>query len=200
MPKPKKAPLLILVGGLTGAGKTTIARNLASALSGALIDKDTVTKTLVDQLLNALGSNSGDRDSSTYLAQVRPYEYECFVQTLLDCIDVGTTTVATAPFLSEFNNDGWLKDFEHRVMMTNSSTRIVYFWVHCDLEVTKERMLSRNTERDRIKMMVWQEYEVFAQSIRIPGQPVIVLDNSHNDGGQSALADGMRSTLRAAGH
>jgi predicted kinase len=167
---------LVLVGGLTGSGKTMIATDLARRIGAAYIDKDTVTKVLVDRLLVSLGSFSGDRDSEAYRNIARAAEYECFVDTMVENALIGTPTIGCAPFLSEFNDPDWREALEAR--LNGSGVRVTYFWIACDLDVTKDRMLERWAPRDRIKMEIWEEYREFARSIEVPGAPVITLDNS----------------------
>lgn len=123
---------LIMIGGLSGSGKTTISKLLAKSRKAVFIDKDTVTSGLVDQMMLALGRPAHDRDSQDYLKKVRPAEYQCFLDTVLENVELGTKTIACAPFLAEFSSAEWRASIESRVAATCPRTKISYFsytWV-----------------------------------------------------------------------
>lgn len=65
----------VLVGGLPGSGKTYLGSEISRNI-GLFLDKDTVTRSFSEALLESLQQPVNDRESPTYLAQVRPKEYE----------------------------------------------------------------------------------------------------------------------------
>ena len=170
---------VILIGGLTGSGKTEIGQRLAQQLQFAYIDKDTLTRHLVDRLLVALKSpfGSGDRDSTIYREQVRPFEYACFYDALLENLSIQASFVATAPFLLELTSERWISNFR----MHAGTAAVHLFWVDCDLDLTRDRLLSRSEERDSKKLLVWDKYREYAQALPRPQPEVRILDNGRHD-------------------
>lgn len=171
----------IAVGGLTGSGKTTLGKYLARRLGYAYLDKDTITRNLVDALLMRAGSpvGSGDRDSDIYRTLVRPLEYACFLNTVEENIALGVPTIASAPFLTEMTDPDWL---ENMVQLCEDaqprSLTPVFIWLDCPVAMTRIRLGQRNAERDQIKLAIWNEYEAFASQITPPGPPVMVFENT----------------------
>jgi gluconate kinase len=172
---------LIMIGGLSGSGKTTVSKVLAKMWKAAFIDKDTVTSGFVDQMMITLGRTAHDRDSQEYLDKVRPIEYQCFLDTVLENVALGNRTIACAPFLTEFSDDQWRKDIEQRVAAANPCGTVSYFWINCDLEITRQRILLRDNPRDRLKLTVWDDYVNFAGSLAPMSAPVSVVDNSSSN-------------------
>jgi hypothetical protein len=92
---------LALVAGFAGSGKTEFSAFLSSITGWALLDKDVLTRPLVESMLAALGGDPNDRHSRLYLSQVRPVEYRCLSNATFANIENGISTVVTAPFLAE---------------------------------------------------------------------------------------------------
>ncbi|MFE9427768.1 hypothetical protein ACFYNO_32955 [Kitasatospora sp. NPDC006697] len=63
---------LVLVGGYAGTGKTELARFLSELTGWPLLDKDPLSRALVEALLVELGSEPNDRQSELYRTRVRP--------------------------------------------------------------------------------------------------------------------------------
>lgn len=168
---------LVLVGGLTGSGKSTVGKYLTRRVKYAYLDKDTLTRELVDALVAEAGSDfgPGDRDSVIYVERARPAEYQCFMNTVMENVSLGIPTIATAPFISEMNNSLWIKKIAEQV--DDYDFKLTMVWLDCDLAITKRRLMQRNAVRDQIKMAIWEEYEAFAQGIEVPKPPVLIYDN-----------------------
>jgi len=168
---------LIQIGGLTGSGKSTLGKQLARRLKFAYIDKDTITRQLVDALLVSARSDVGigDRDSEVYLENVRPYEYQCFASAIAENVELGVSTIATAPFLTEMNNPEWIAG--QNTLAQDYGAKLILIWLDCDVEVTKLRLQKRDAFRDRIKLAIWDSYFAFAATIQKPTVPVRIYSN-----------------------
>src|SRR4051812_22582180 len=69
------APHLILIGGYAGSGKSELGRIIARETGWPMIDKDTITRPVVEAMLEAIGHSANDRESEEYMTLVRPREY-----------------------------------------------------------------------------------------------------------------------------
>jgi DNA-binding XRE family transcriptional regulator/predicted kinase len=123
---------LTLVGGFAGSGKSEFARFLSEVTGWAILDKDTLTRPLVEQLLLALAGDANDRDTALYLERARPHEYRCLLDSGLENLRVGVTTVLTAPFLRELSDEAWLLRVKNRCAAYRATLNVV--WVRCDPE------------------------------------------------------------------
>ena len=158
-----------MVGGLAGTGKTKTAKVLSKRLQAALLDKDTLTRPLVEKLLQTLGSHEHDRESEIYLREVRPLEYAILLKTAREVLDGGSSVVLAAPFISELSNPEWLSNFEFDAQMGSITT--AYIWVQADDETTRQRLIARAAPRDAWKLAHWEEYLEATSDIRMPTLP-----------------------------
>ncbi len=101
-------PLLTLVGGYAGSGKSEFGRFLSSITGWTLLDKDTLTRPLAEGLLVSLGGDPNDRHTALYRERVRPLEYRCLLSTAYENLTRGVSTVLTAPFVAEIADEAWL--------------------------------------------------------------------------------------------
>jgi hypothetical protein len=96
--------LLVVVGGFAGCGKTEFGRFLSSITGWTHLDKDALTRPLVESLLASLDADPNDRHTEFYLRRVRPMEYRCLLSATFNNLDSGISTIVTAPFLQEMPN------------------------------------------------------------------------------------------------
>jgi predicted kinase len=132
---------LILIGGLAAAGKTTLGHEIARMTKFAFLDKDTVTRPLVEALLLALDAPDGteDRQSDVYLSQVRPREYQSFLDVVIENVNLGVSTIAVAPFVREMADRQWLDKLQEQV----PGAMIHSLWIAPSAELLWERTRSR---------------------------------------------------------
>jgi dephospho-CoA kinase len=145
---------IILVAGHAGSGKTEFARQLALKTSWPLLDKDTMTRPLVDGLTNQFSDDPRDRDSPAY---IRRLEYKSLLAVMWEMLDFGSHgVVVSAPFAVELSIQKWVDDF---VLDCDAhSCKLLIVWVHCDPATLKERIVARGAERDRRKLANWPRW------------------------------------------
>jgi predicted kinase/transcriptional regulator with XRE-family HTH domain len=189
------APTVLLVGGYAGSGKSEFAKFLGGLTGWPILDKDSLTRPLVDQLLVALGGEANDRSSDLYREKVRPLEYRCLMESAWDNLDCGISTILDAPFLLEFSQSDWMQRFHNRCKSKRVSVATI--WVECDPDSMREYIEFRGAARDIWKMEAWEQYlETLNLEMR-PQGPHFVVDNRL--GAAVAAADQARDALSGGG-
>jgi predicted kinase len=179
---------LTLVGGFAGSGKSEFARFLSSVTGWAILDKDTLTRALVEQLLLSLGEDINDRHTETYQKKVRPHEYRCLMDAATENLACGVSTVLTAPFIREFADKTWLQRVQNRCIKHNATLSVV--WVKCDVDSMYDYIGYRGAARDAWKLSNWDEYLSGMDPNFEPSWPHYTVDNRLN--AAVALADQAR--------
>lgn len=187
-------PVTVLVGGYAGSGKTEFARFLTQLTGWPLLDKDPLTRPLVEQLLIALGGDRHDRHTELYREKVRPVEYSALMQAAYANIDCGISTVLAAPFIGEMTDAEWMARLVNRCRA--QGVEVAPVWVQCDEESMHEYISHRGAARDAWKLDRWQDYlETIDVELR-PVVPHMVVDNRL--GTAISLADQARHALGVA--
>ncbi|WP_422751217.1 AAA family ATPase [Micromonospora sp. WMMD1219] len=152
LPKPR----VVLIGGYAGSGKTELGRMLARATGWPMLDKDTLTRPIVEAALEILGQSPHDRESETYLKLVRPREYEALSAAAEENVQCGNSVIVTAPFIAEFQNPQWLDRTRARFASMDASLSVV--WVYCDEDTMNLYLRRRGAARDAAKLADWAGY------------------------------------------
>ncbi len=146
---------LILVTSPPACGKTYVSKQLAKALKHVVyLDKDTLI-CLSKQIFKVAGE-SYNRSSDFFVENIRDYEYEAIVALALEALDYADIVLINAPFTREIRNIGYIRELKHRLYSKNASLAVI--WVETSVEVCRQRMLSRNSDRDIWKLANWEEY------------------------------------------
>ncbi|MFF2819648.1 AAA family ATPase [Kitasatospora cineracea] len=185
-------PVVVLVGGYAGSGKTEFARFLTQLTGWPLLDKDPLTRPLVERLLVALGGDPNDRNSNLYREQVRGIEYDCLMQAAWANITCGISSVLSAPFISEMTSAEWMQRLTNRC--TALGVDVAPIWVQCDPESMREYITFRSAARDAWKLQRWDEYIGGIDTELRPAVPHLVVDNRL--GAAISLADQARLAIR----
>lgn len=172
----QQAPLMAVISGFAGSGKTESGKLLAECNSWALLDKDTLTRPLVEGLLAQLNGDPHDRQSSLYFTQVRPLEYQCLLKAGFENLEAGVSSILSAPFIREVCDIGWLRRTRRHCVALGG--HFVVVWVWADMESMRERLLARNAERDGWKLANWDEYLRMIDPDMRPACEHYLLDNS----------------------
>ncbi|MFB6957764.1 AAA family ATPase [Streptomyces sp. NPDC056309] len=166
---------LALVAGYAGSGKSEAGKLLAAATGWAMLDKDTLSRSMTERLLQAMGGDPDDRHSPAYLDHVRPLEYECLMKAAWENLECGISVVLVAPFLSEAADAQWASRVTRRCRRL--SARFEALWVDSDAESMRERLISRNASRDTWKLAHWPAYVNGIDLTLRPVTPHHLIDN-----------------------
>ncbi|WP_320069029.1 GntR family transcriptional regulator [Micromonospora sp. RTGN7] len=151
-----RKPNVVLVGGYPGSGKTELGRILARETGWPMLDKDTLTRPVVEAALEFIGHSPNDRESSDYLSKIRPREYEALAAATRENVMCGNSVIVTAPFIREFNNAAWIGRSE--ASYADMGARTVLVWLYCDKEVMHTYVRRRGAARDAAKLADWPNY------------------------------------------
>ena len=162
---------LILVTSPPASGKTYVAKKLAEALSQVVyLDKDTLIP-LSKQIFIVAGEEY-NRSSDFFEKNIRDYEYETIVALALEALDYDNTVLINAPFTKEVRDINYIRELKAKLIKKKAS--LVVVWVETAIEVTRQRMIARNSERDTWKLSHWEDY-LAESNFDIP----TALDNPH---------------------
>ena len=177
---------LILVTSPPACGKTYVSKKLAEHLKHVVyLDKDTLI-VLSKQIFNVAGKEY-NRSSPFFEENIRNYEYDAIVAIALEALDYEDIVLINAPFSREVRNNEYMADLENKLKQKNA--RLIVIWVNTDVEICHQRMIKRNSSRDKWKLEHWPEY-IAGVNFTIPtslGEPDIdgklfTFDNNDEEG------------------
>jgi DNA-binding transcriptional regulator YhcF (GntR family) len=169
-------PHVILIGGYAGSGKSELGRILTRETGWPMIDKDTITRPVVEAALEMIDHSPNDRESEQYLTLIRPREYEALMATMVENVECGNSVIATAPFIREFTETAWIDRARERFNALNATMSVV--WVDCDAETMHMYLRGRGAARDAIKLSDWSGYLANITIGFRPNRPHYVVENS----------------------
>jgi DNA-binding transcriptional regulator YhcF (GntR family)/predicted kinase len=188
-------PRVILVGGYAGSGKTELGRILARQTGWAMLDKDTLTRPVLEAALEMLGISPNDRESDTYLTSMRPREYESLMAAANENVSCGNSAIVTAPFIREFRDQAWLDRTEAAFAAMNAHVSIV--WVYCDAKSMNQYIRHRGAARDGFKLADWDRYMRTIDLDFRPPVPHYVINNCTSGAPLQKQAGDLLATIAA---
>lgn len=174
-PRPT-VPHVVLIGGYAGSGKTELGRIIARETGWAMLDKDTLTRPVVEAALEIVGQSPHDRESEVYVSQVRPREYEALIGAMTENLQCGNGSVVTAPFIREFSDVAWVNRVQATCRDLGATLTVV--WLHCDADTMHTYVRHRGAARDAAKLADWDGYLAGIDLDMRPPEPHFVVDNS----------------------
>src|SRR5690606_39019395 len=171
-----RSPHVVLIGGYAGSGKTELGRILVRETGWPLLDKDTLTRPVVEAALEMTGQSPNDRDSDFYFERIRPREYEALAAATVENVECGNSAIVTAPFIREFSDEAWIKRTQALYASMNATTTLV--WVYCDIDTMHTYLRHRGAARDAAKLADWPAYLASIDVDFRPSVPHVVVDNS----------------------
>ena len=166
---------LILVTSPPSSGKTYVSKKLAKVLKHVVyLDKDTLIP-LSKQIFVAAGEEY-NRSSPFFEQFIRDCEYKTVVDLALEALEYDDIVLINAPFSDEIRDKNYIQNLKNMLKEKNAS--LVIIWVVATLEVCKQRMIARNSDRDTWKLANWDEY-IAGENFDIPtalDDPMVIDD------------------------
>ncbi len=180
---------LILITSPPACGKTFVAKNLAKALNNCVyLDKDDLI--VLSRKIFEVAGEPFDRSSDFFHEWIRDAEYDAIMEVGLDALNYNDTVILNAPFKKEIRDQKWLADL--RTKLSKQGAELVLIWIHTDIEVVHQRMVSRNSERDTWKIEHWDEYvatQDYTAPVDVP--EMFVFENSSEDEFEKSIGKAM---------
>lgn len=136
---------LILMIGVAGVGKTTLAKPIASQLHCVYLDNNFIADAFFAET----------RDSSEY-NRLRPCFYKALYRIAEENLALGNQVLIDAPHIKQMMEDAWQLWLEALVKRTKAELRIIR--CHCDQNTLQERLAKRGEPRDAWKLAHWQKF------------------------------------------
>ena len=155
-----KKPTLLIMAGHAGTGKTTFSRlffaqQAQAGRTWAFLDKDTVSGTFVNALMQMHTGDGFDRDSSTYSEKVRPLEYTALDRVVRDNLMLGTSCISCAPYGIECKSR---EAFEAYAESFSDVAHTIVLWSHVSPQEAHVRITARAHPMDKYKLDNWDAY------------------------------------------
>ena len=160
---------LILVTSPPASGKTYVSKKLASDLQHVVyLDKDSLI--VLSKQIFVVANQEYNRSSPFFEKNIRNYEYDAIVEIALEALEYDDIVLINAPFTREVRDPSYMAALRTRLALKGA--RLTVIWVQTNVDVVKQRMISRNSDRDSWKIAHWDEY-IAGVNFDIPAQ----LDN-----------------------
>lgn len=190
-------PVLLLLGGHAGTGKTTFGRILARRSGWPLLDKDTTTQAVVEEALRAYGLSPNDRESTLYVDRVHPREHEALLNGAAENAACGLSVIVSSPFARELQDQSWIEQTKARFKTLGSAVTIA--WIHCDLGSMRTYLQRRGASRDEAKLASWDDYVASLDLGWRPDAADTIIENSVSSEPLDAQAAALLASLRTPG-
>ncbi len=175
---------LVFFVGVAGTGKTTIARQVATRMPAAFLDRDTVGGRFVEYILEKNGLDPNDRDSDFYKTHLRDLEYDTTKDLCIDNLAAGQNVFMISPFTAELKNPAWIDEVIAAAGRTRDEVDVKVIVVTLsDMDLQKQRIIERGTDRDRWKLDHWDRFQTRVRFVpeinwNLPSTSVMIFDNS----------------------
>ena len=171
---------LILVTSPPACGKTFVTKKLAKAIPNCVyLDKDSLI--VLSKQIFVVANQEYNRSSDFFEAEIRDYEYDCIMEIAMEALEYNDTVFINAPYTREVRTPGYMENLR-RQLLEKKGAELIVVWVQCDVEVCRQRMIARNSDRDTWKLENWDEY-VKKSDFSVPTgiKNIFLFDNSSDD-------------------
>lgn len=146
---------LILVTSPPACGKTYISKELSKQLKHVVyLDKDSLIG--LSKIIFEVAHQEYDRSSDFFEKYIRDAEYDVIVEQAMQALEYDDIVLINAPFTREIRDIEYIDALKEKLATRNA--RLVVIWVETSIEVCRERMIARNSDRDTWKLEHWEEY------------------------------------------
>ena len=158
---------MILVTSPPASGKTFVSQQLAKKLPHIVyLDKDALVP--LSNRIFCVANEEINRSSPFFEENIRNYEYEVILDIGFEALEYNDLVLINAPFTREVRNNEYIKELKTKLALHNAE--LVVIWVVTDIEVTRQRMIARNSPRDTWKLQNWDQY-VAGRDYSVPNMP-----------------------------
>ncbi|MGM9631748.1 MAG: AAA family ATPase [Eubacteriales bacterium] len=160
---------LILVTSPPASGKTYVSKQLAKQLHNIVyLDKDALIP-LSNRVFLA-GNEEINRSSPFFEENIRNYEYIAILDIAFEALEYADLVLVNAPFTREVRDNAYIASLKDKLASLGAQLTVI--WVETDIEVTRKRMIERNSPRDTWKLAHWDEY-VSGRDYSTPSIPAL---------------------------
>ena len=160
---------MILVTSPPASGKTFVSKELAKKLPHIVyLDKDALVP--LSNRIFCVANEEINRSSPFFEENIRNYEYDVILDIGFEAIEYNDLVLINAPFTREVRNNEYIKQLKEKLALHNAE--LVVIWVVTDIEVSRKRMIERNSPRDTWKLENWEKY-VAGRDYSVPNMPAI---------------------------
>ena len=148
-----QAPCLILLSGVAGSGKTTLARLILRQVKAVYLDNNHIADAFFPEA----------RHGKRY-EKMRPYFYQALYAIAEANLELGRSVLLDVPHVKEVQRPDWRRFMKRLARRTHAV--LVLIRCACSQEVLHSRLIARGEKRDRWKLAHWNEF-LGAQPIRV---------------------------------
>ena len=146
---------MILVTSPPASGKTFVSKQLAKRLPNVIyLDKDALIP-LSSQIFKVAGEEN-NRSSAFFEEHIRNYEYIAILDIAFEALEYADLVLINAPFTREVRDNEYIKNLKEK--LASHGAELILIWVEADIEISRKRMIARNSPRDTWKLANWDEY------------------------------------------
>lgn len=176
---------LILVTSPPACGKTYVSKQLAKNLKHVVyLDKDTLI--VLSKQIFVVAGQEYNRSSDFFEANIRDYEYAAIIDLAMEALEYDDIVLINAPFTREVRDPQYMSALKTRLAQKNAKLTVI--WVQTEPEICRQRMIQRNSDRDKWKLENWDEY-IAGVNFNIPSElddpntsdDLLIFKNSSDD-------------------
>lgn len=150
---------LVFFLGPAGAGKTTLAKTIASRRHAAVLDMDVLLRPAAEAIMLQQGLDPADRDSAEYKRLCRDLGYRITMDAALDQLGLLTDVFVIGPFTKEAAEPDWIVRELSRAGLTLQEADVKAVVVTLGSErLYRERIEGRGSALDVWKLKHWEEF------------------------------------------
>lgn len=146
---------MILVASPPACGKTYVSEMIAKSIEHIVyLDKDELGDLICASF--DVSGNEPDMDGEFYIKNLRAAEYSTILKIAFSALRFEDCVLVNAPFGKE------VRDVEYMCMLKDKANKngaeLMLIWVTASVKVCYERMKTRNSDRDTLKLANWEDY------------------------------------------
>ena len=160
---------MILVTSPPASGKTFVSQQLAKKLPHIVyLDKDALIP-LSNRVFHVAGKEY-NRSSDFFEKNIRNYEYIAILNIGFEALEYADLVLINAPFTREIRDNQYITELKAK--LADKGADLVLIWVETNIEITRQRMIERNSPRDTWKIANWEQY-VAGRDYSTPSIPAL---------------------------